>query len=324
MVSRKLIPFLKWVLVIATFVLLYRNQWIENPLPRLKILPEVRFYFFAAFGCFVLSSLTAFWRWSLLLKDLDLHKFEEPLWKAHWIGLFFNIALPGAVSGDFIKAYRISRQGFRTTALSSILLDRIYGISGIIFLSFISLAIGSSSKVFSTHPKLLWWIVLPSTLGIITFFILLKFKNPPIIGWILKKSQRVDQLWRGLQLMQNSLPSILRSLSLSVFIQATSALGFYFFDVFWNLDQAQTLAFYGSVVPIGFLVTAIPILPGGVGTGHYAFQKLFSWGNLSTGASSFSLFFISQLIIALPGVFLFLWHRSRNGYGNAVKLTSST
>ncbi len=79
---------------------------------------------------------------------------------------------------------------------------------------------------------------------------------------------------------------------------------------FWVLGRALEIQLhwldYATLVPIGLLTVAIPIAPAGIGVSHLAFFTLFSLANSQRGADLFSIFLMSQLLVALPGLFLYL------------------
>ena len=50
------------------------------------------------------------------------------------------------------------------------------------------------------------------------------------------------------------------------------------------------------------IVTAIPLAPGGMGVGHVAFDKLFSFLSISNGADLFNIFWITMMLINLLGI----------------------
>jgi uncharacterized membrane protein YbhN (UPF0104 family) len=54
------------------------------------------------------------------------------------------------------------------------------------------------------------------------------------------------------------------------------------------------------------LATAIPVLPGGVGTGHAAFSFFFDLLGSKAGADIFSYYVITQLIIGAVGGLVYL------------------
>ena len=67
------------------------------------------------------------------------------------------------------------------------------------------------------------------------------------------------------------------------------------------------------VVPIGLLVTAVPIAPAGVGTSHAAFGWLFLHLGSKAGANVFSLFVLVQLAVAGAGGLIYLGFRGTAG-----------
>jgi len=80
------------------------------------------------------------WRWSLLLEEVRL-----PYRRAYgltMIGLLFNSEIPGAVGGDLLKGYYVVRatRGRKSSVASSIVMDRVLGILGLICLSLLMAA----------------------------------------------------------------------------------------------------------------------------------------------------------------------------------------
>jgi glycosyltransferase 2 family protein len=54
-------------------------------------------------------------------------------------------------------------------------------------------------------------------------------------------------------------------------------------------------------VPLALLMTALPLAPGGIGTGHAAFYFFFLELGSEAGADLFTMFLAAQLLIALVG-----------------------
>jgi hypothetical protein len=78
----------------------------------------------------VLSSV----RWQGLLVHQAMHLPMRRTLQLTFIGSFFNLAIPGAVSGDLVKAYYIGRdlESRRARAYGTILFDRLLGVSGLV------------------------------------------------------------------------------------------------------------------------------------------------------------------------------------------------
>ncbi|HUP58522.1 MAG TPA: lysylphosphatidylglycerol synthase transmembrane domain-containing protein, partial [Bdellovibrionota bacterium] len=82
------------------------------------------------------------WQWLLRAQDIHLPFFRTI--QLTLIGNFFNVALPGAVSGDLVKAFYIGKEveGKRARAFGAILFDRVVGVSALVIVSAGALAAG--------------------------------------------------------------------------------------------------------------------------------------------------------------------------------------
>ena len=64
--------------------------------------------------------------------------------------------------------------------------------------------------------------------------------------------------------------------------------------------------------PLGLLVTAVPVAPAGVGTGHAAFSYLFQLFGSLRGADIFSLYVLNQFLIGAVGGMVYLKAKSED------------
>jgi uncharacterized membrane protein YbhN (UPF0104 family) len=67
-----------------------------------------------------------------------------------------------------------------------------------------------------------------------------------------------------------------------------------------------SMGLFFFLVPLGMLVTSIPIAPAGLGTGHAAFLGLFSLLGASRGADLFSAYVAFQILVNLSGGLVYL------------------
>ena len=83
-----------------------------------------------------------------------------------------NVFLPGSLSGDLIKGYYVVRSvpGHTAAAVSSILFDRVVGLSGLITLAAIALLVGSGGEWASTLGAPIVLAVIGVTSGVVVFF----------------------------------------------------------------------------------------------------------------------------------------------------------
>jgi uncharacterized protein (TIRG00374 family) len=120
----------------------------------------------------LISLVLGVWRWKLLLRGQEITLNWKKTFELSLIGNFFNIALPGAVSGDLVKAFYIAKDfpGKRGHAFGSILFDRIVGVSGLILTSTAALLAGYQSLHDTPVFEAIKWFVLFSGSGVLIFF----------------------------------------------------------------------------------------------------------------------------------------------------------
>jgi hypothetical protein len=234
--------------------------------------------------------------------------------KITWIGQFFSSVLPGSVSGDLVKILYVQKfdQVFSKQFLfASILIDRLMGLSGLIFL------VGINTLCFSSHilqnapamepllkfNYLLMFIIIASLVIFMYWHqairsILVYIQSKFLAGIL----TRLIALWDDLVMIRSKM---VKAIILSVLTQLVGVV------IFWSLiypfvgnqmDFVQALAF----IPLGLMTLALPIAPSGLGVGHAIFQKLFEYSGINNGASLFNIFFVVTLIVNVLGVVPYL------------------
>jgi uncharacterized membrane protein YbhN (UPF0104 family) len=283
-----------------------------------KLLANLKDHPFALVIAFALSLINFCLisiRWKSILKARST--VEIPLTgmlKITWIGQFFSSVLPGSVSGDLVKILYVQKfdQAFSKQFLfASILIDRVMGLSGLIFL------VGISTLCFSGHilenaplmePVLKFNYILMfliiAAIGIFMYWhqmirsVLVFLQSKFLPGLFV----RIIALWDDLVMIRSRM---LKAMILSVLIQLIGVV------IFWTLiypfvgnrmDFVQALAF----IPVGLMTLALPIAPSGLGVGHAIFQKLFEFSGIENGASLFNIFFVVTLIVNVLGVIPYL------------------
>jgi len=244
----------------------------------------------------------------------------------HAIGLFFSSVLPGVVSGDIIKAVYVAKDlgQSRVSIFSTVIVDRIFGLAGVILLAgvgaLLSLALGSelssswhglmSSVLFLNVGLFLGIFMLykSSVLNLLLSF--LASRNLALCHHLAKLLTSIRQicppkLW------------VFNQILVSVFIHALVTMSCYLFHLSMLSPEGGTVldwhTFFKflSVTPVGLLVAAIPILPGGLGTGHASFESFYRMIGLQSGAEVFTLLFITQFLFGLMGGAYYFWLLAR-------------
>jgi len=88
------------------------------------------FFLFVALLFFVLSKLLSAYRLNIYFRNIKLQLSDWKNIKLYWLGMFYNLFLPGAISGDAYKVILLSRRyktAYKKTS-AAVLLDRFSGV----------------------------------------------------------------------------------------------------------------------------------------------------------------------------------------------------
>ena len=93
--------------------------------------------FAAALGVYVIGQLIFVARWSLLLRVQSIRIGFWPAVRLHFLGLFYNNCLPGAIGGDLPRAWYVTRHtDKKLEAALSVFVDRMVGLAGMLIMAF--------------------------------------------------------------------------------------------------------------------------------------------------------------------------------------------
>lgn len=252
-------------------------------------------------GILLLNEIITSYRWrSILHLKTETKVSAVEVVKLTWIGMFFSAILPGAVTGDIIKMFyakSLSNKLDKSFLLTSVFIDRLIGLIGLLFLMGI-MSVIFYSELTAISPQVRHVIHLNFVIfaGVIAFLLTLFVPEKlqriilryslfiPIVGNKIKKL--LEQVW----LIGNSKKTVAFCLFSAVFSQTLNVISFWVLaKPFFNNPLPWKYAF--SFIPLGFVSIAIPIAPSGLGVGHAMFNALFSYFHIAGGASIFNLFF---------------------------------
>lgn len=269
----------------------------------------------------LLCSLLGILRWQLLLKTQKIKLKWSRILQIAFIGNFFNIALPGAVSGDVMKAFYVGKElpGNQLKAFGSILFDRVVGLSALIFISGIALIIDADH--FWNHPffKTLQFILIFSIviifLGYCYLFVIQEKQDPFLKGLLIleKKfplTQMITSFYQSLRSYHQSHTEVLLAFIVSTIIHIIVGWCCFQYAIALNQLHISLISIY-VIVPLGLLVTSIPIAPAGIGTGNFAFLYLFHVLNSERGADIFSLLAMTNIFIGCLGGIFYVRFKAR-------------
>jgi uncharacterized protein (TIRG00374 family) len=267
-----------------------------------------------AIGLLLVTTLLGVSRWKLLLHAQGIELNWLRTLQLTMVGNFFNIALPGAVSGDFVKAWYIGREipGKRARAFGSILFDRVSGLSALVLVSATAFVFG-----VETYPtlRIFMFIAGVAVIGFYAYLFLVRENADPVLRALKNAEARYPKagsfvrVYEGLRHYHNHRGTVLKVLALSIAVHLMVGLACRNFAYALGDHQLPLLAIY-VVVPMGLLVTAIPILPAGVGTGHAAFLFLFKLLDSDQGANIFTLYALIMITLGCIGGLFYLQFRT--------------
>ena len=196
--------------------------------------------------------------------------------------------------------------------VASIVLDRLAGLIPLFVLCLIGLLGSLSYPIPREVAVSIGTLAAIGLLAPLLLFLLTYRKTEPP-AWLVRlvRWPRVERfftaLYEGAHRYARNLKLIRNILVISFLNQGLAIASFILFG--WALQIQVPVMSYLMLVPLGLLVTAIPVSPAGLGVGQVAFLALFHLAGTSQGANLFTLYMASYVVINLAGAFLYLFPR---------------
>lgn len=257
-------------------------------------------------------------RWTVMIRMFGLVLAGRTALRLNMEGLFFNMGLPSVIGGDAVRVYRVRRYGLKTAqSASSVLLDRGYGMVGLLLLALIGLPV-SLSYISDATARLGLFLIIGGGFAGFGLFLMLDWlpsawRNWRIVAGIAGLSGAARRVLRRPDLAFRVIP-------LSILGQAMMVGAVYVIAV--GLDVSITYIDCLAIVPVVFLISIAPITIGGWGLREQAMVTGFSFlGIPSADAFATSLLFgFCMMAISLPGGLLWLL-ASRQNAASAAELS---
>jgi uncharacterized protein (TIRG00374 family) len=227
-------------------------------------------------------------RWYYLVRAQGLPFTVTNALRLGLVGFYFSIFLPGSVGGDIIKATFIARgQSRRTVAVATVILDRVIALWALIW--FVVLLGG----VFWLHGSLQGEVgnrlrtiivVAAGILGLSLVVCVVLVLLPPRrarrfamrLNHIPKIGPAAAEFWRAVWMYRRKPRSVLLALVLALIGHVGFVLAFYFSArTLWEADQIPALYEHFLIVPIGMIIQAAPLFPGGAGIAEAGYGWLY-------------------------------------------------
>lgn len=268
------------------------------------------------------------WRWIVLLNARGFNANFRSTYQLTLIGLFFNYALPGAVGGDVVKGFYVAQENpqRKMEAVTTVMMDRILGLYCMLGMAVASVFFDIPLILSNGTLRALGLATVGLFVGMTGFFMVVFSKRLTQVFKLerllraLPMGTKFVQIFEAVHLYTHSRMAVAWSLALSLFSQLV-AVAFIYAVGFMLGDHEVTAQTYLFAVPIGFIVSAIPILPAGIGVGQVAFSYLFrlhSHTDTSIGQTAITAYQILVFAWSILGAVFYLMRKKPNlDVGNA-------
>ena len=254
-------------------------------------------------SCFVLIQLClSAARIKILLNDQNVKATMVDCIQFNCVGIFYSTFLPGGISGDLARAYFFWKKYphySKTSMAGALFLDRFFGLAMMICIGLIAGTIMLSVDQTYKQFLIIGWI----SFFVGTFIFIISISNIKFDAnanrnsyWD-KFNYHIRNFISTINLRNYSKLTIFKTLFLSLSIHVAAILMIYLFSlhVLSGLSIIQVMA----VSPLGLLLNALPLSPGGIGVGEKAFDILFA---LLKGTEGGNAFLITRIFMYSPSI----------------------
>jgi uncharacterized protein (TIRG00374 family) len=233
-----------------------------------------------------LSLLITLIRWYFLVRALDLPFTLPDALRLGFVALFFNTFLPGSVGGDIIKAAFLAREqkNRRTAAVATVILDRAIALWGLVcFVAVLGSSFWLAGFVVSTASKSIVISALTIVGSSIVAWLVLGLLPPHRaerfagrLSRLPKVGHAAAEFWRAVWMYRCRKKAVALALVLSWIGHVGFVFAFYFSArTLYASSEIPTLAEHFLLVPIGLVIQAAPLFPGGAGIGELGYGSLY-------------------------------------------------
>lgn len=274
----------------------------------------------AACGLYVIQLFIAAWRWGQLLRAQHIEIRARRLFSSCLVALFFNNFLPGTVGGDVIRIRdTASLAGSKTLATTVVALDRVIGLLALVLVGATAASMSGAGRGVLPFSVGWLWAGLLVALAVLSVVLVLMSHSTSWLAtlrggrrdWVaLRAGRLIDALARfrtqpgalcgcfaGAVAVHVVLVIFYVAIARSMIVPVSP----------WNL---------AVIVPISFIIQALPVSLNGLGVREAAFSVCFARLGLSLESAlavSLTSAAIAAVVSLLGAVVYVVRGRSTNG-----------
>jgi uncharacterized protein (TIRG00374 family) len=264
----------------------------------------------ATIAVFVVGVVVGALRWRNLLRlaDVRLSMLRALQW--HFIGMFFNVAVPGNIGGDVVKSMYVAPLapvGQRSAVFLIAFVDRLIGVAALVVVAAVAILtrgpIAWQSSPLRELTAAIGVLVVLALIAPVVFLLVIRRSGERLERWTgeaTRFARLMSRLLGAARLVSAQPGRLVSTLALAIAGHIINTLLFTALTVAVT-QQPVAASTIASIYPLGVLTMIIPISPAGIGVGHVAFDHLFAIVGLTGGATVFNVYLVSQLCPCLLG-----------------------
>ncbi|MBI5371694.1 MAG: flippase-like domain-containing protein [Sphingobacteriales bacterium] len=235
-------------------------------------------YLFLALLAFIISKIISAVRLNIFFRDIRVGLSQGENMRLYWLGMFYNLFLPGSISGDAYKVILLTKRfgvPYRDTT-TAVLLDRFSGLLGLGLL----LALYSfTAPLPVAYPVI---ITVAAGLSLPAFYFVLKRYFPGFV------------------------PGFRPGLLLGILVQMAQVICVYLLMAALDVPVSATAFIFLFLVSSA--VSVLPLTIGGLGIRELVFLKGAAYFGLAAETAvliSFLFYLVTLLVSAWGGIYVF-------------------
>lgn len=320
-VKKLLINLVRLAISLAIIVYVVRDVLQSNPDLFQQLADQPKHWpLLATAWVLILSAvLLTFVRWYFLIRALDLPFRLRDTFRLGFVGYLLNFVSLGAVGGDLFKAVFIAHEhkGRRTAAVSTIFVDRLAGLVGLLMLASGALLFTDVSQ-FDVEIQYLAKATLVATAFATAALMTLMFRcgeGPlverlcciPRLGGLFRSIYEAAHQYREHRMV------LVAAVLMRLFIHSLNV--FAFFCIAHALPgTAPSLAVHFFIIPIGLVSSALPLPMEALGAFEWVLQSLYQQVGAASAAGQGLLIALAyrviRILVAVIGVGFYLTNRA--------------
>ncbi len=260
----------------------------------------------AAMGCFFAALLFGVTRWCRLLRLAGCSVRWLDCFRLTYLGLFFNLVVPGLTGGDVIKALLAAKEnpGKRADALVSVVVDRVLGLGTLAGLAtVVILFLGAPFDELRLPVAL----VLAAMVGGALMYINARLRTLVRFDALLERlplSAKLKEVDAAIMTYTRHPGEMVVALGLSLGNHFGAIAGVMALSLAFGVgSEAIGWWDYVAIVPVANMISSLPIAPGGWGVGEAAYGFLYELLGQSAalGVAVSVSFRLCQVLLGLAG-----------------------